>query len=613
MCGIVGYLGDQDAVPNLLKCLSLLEYRGYDSAGIGIINKRKIERRRSIGNNAALHDLLKKIPLQGNLGIAHTRWATHGKPSDINTHPHTDCTGSIAIVHNGIIENYRELKQELKRYGHHFSSQTDSEVIAHLLEDSHADSLEAAALDVLPKLEGAYAVAVISENEPDRILAARNGGPPLIIGYRNNDIILASDFMAFANNVEDIQVLGDGEIAIITRAKVKIIKFNGAPVGREKTKIWWEFKTTDKGGYPHYMLKEIYEQPEAIKNTINAQLNKNTGAIHFPHADITTSRENFAAVEKITLLACGTSWHAALVGRQLIEFITRVPVSVEIASEYRYQPVTNNKQKNLVIGISQSGETADTIGALREAKQRGNIVLSICNVQGSTMSREADGAIFTYAGPEVGVASTKCFTCQLTVLYMLAVSLGIEKKTLSLVNAEKMINELKAVPDYIVRILEKNELLEKISRYFSEKTSAMFLGRGIFYPLAAEGALKLKEISYIHAEGYPAGELKHGPIALINSNMPVLVIAPLGRLYSKVISAIEEIKARDGKVIALASEDDDEIASRVDQVFALPKCSELLMPILVAVPLQLIAYHTALKLDCDVDKPRNLAKSVTVE
>ena len=613
MCGIVGYLGDQNAVPNLLKCLSLLEYRGYDSAGIGIINESKLETRRSTGSNTALHELLKKFPLQGNLGIAHTRWATHGKPSDINTHPHTDCTGSIAIVHNGIIENYRVLKQQLESKGHHFRSQTDSEVIAHLLEETHADGLESAALEAIPKLEGAYALAVISANEPDTILAARNGGPPLVIGYRKNDIVLASDFMAFANDIDAVQILGDGEIAVITRDQVKIIKFDGARVGKKKTGIWWEFEAADKAGYPHYMLKEIYEQPEAVKKTIHAQLVNYTSKLHFPHADITSRNYDFGAVERITITACGTSWHAALVGRQLIEFITRVPVDVEIASEYRYQPIVNNKQKTLVIGISQSGETADTLGALRKAKQRGNKILSICNVQGSTMSREADGAIYTYAGPEVGVASTKCFTCQLTVLYLLAVSLGIEKGTLSALNAEKMINELKSVPEHLGKILGKNGELEKIARYFYESNSAMFLGRGIFYPLAAEGALKLKEISYISAEGYPAGELKHGPIALVNKDMPVLVIAPLGRLYSKVVSAIEEMKAREGKVIALASEDDDDIASRVDQVFTLPKCSELLMPILVAIPLQLIAYHTAAKLGCDVDKPRNLAKSVTVE
>jgi len=613
MCGIVGYLGDQNAVPNLLKCLSLLEYRGYDSAGIGIINERQLETRRSTGSNTVLHELLKKFPLQGNLGIAHTRWATHGKPSDINTHPHTDCTGSIAIVHNGIIENYRELKHQLESKGHHFSSQTDSEVIAHLLEETHAGGLESAALEAIPKLEGAYALAVISANEPNTILAARNGGPPLIIGYRKNDIVLASDFMAFANDIDAVQILGDGEIAVITRDQVKIIKFDGAAVGRKKTGVWWEFEAADKAGYPHYMLKEIYEQPEAVKKTIYAQLDNYTGKVHFPHADFTSHKDDFGAVERITILACGTSWHAALVGRQLIEFITRVPVDVEIASEYRYQPIVNNKQNTMVIGISQSGETADTLGALREAKQRGNKILSICNVQGSTMSREADGAIYTCAGPEVGVASTKCFTCQLTVLYLLAVSLGIEKGTLSTLNAEKMISELKSVPEYLGRILTKNNEMEAISRYFYESNSAMFLGRGIFYPLAAEGALKLKEISYINAEGYPAGELKHGPIALVNKDMPVLVIAPLGRLYSKVVSAIEEIKAREGKVIALASEDDDDITSRVDQVFTLPKCSELLMPILMAIPLQLIAYHTAAKLGCDVDKPRNLAKSVTVE
>lgn len=613
MCGIVGYIGDEDAVPKLLRCLGHLEYRGYDSAGIGILSSGNLEMRRSIGKNTALHKQIQKFPLNGNTGIAHTRWATHGIPSETNAHPHTDCGASLAVVHNGIIENYLELKKDLEKAGHIFCSETDSEVVAHLLEEGIKDGLEEAALDVIPKLKGAYAIAAISKLEPEKIVIACAGGPPLVIGYNSSGTFIASDTLAFANEVEDIQVLRDGEIAVIDRKNVRIRKFNGERVFKKKIKISWETESTQKGSYPHFMLKEIFEQPDAVFNTLDAQLDSATGKLSFPWAGIFLDPRKMQSVEYITIVACGTSWHAALVGKQLIEFMSRTRVNVEIASEYRYQPVVEGSGRTLVIGISQSGETADTIGALREASKRGCNTLSICNVSGSTMSRESDGVIYTHAGVEIGVAATKSFTCQLAVLYMFAVYFGTLKGLLSQQEADGLMSELKKIPRLITEILEKKAVLEDLSHSFDHCSSALFLGRGIYYPLAVEGALKLKEISYVHAEGYPAGELKHGAIALVNDQMPVLIIAPLGRLYGKVFSAIEEVKARGGHVIALASEDDNEIALRADQVFRIPKCTELLMPILVAIPMQLISYYTGIHLGCDVDKPRNLAKSVTVE
>ena len=611
MCGIVGYLGSQEAVPNLIDCLGRLEYRGYDSAGIGTVADGKLDIRRSVGKNSELHALLARSPLRGTIGIAHTRWATHGKPIDINAHPHTDCTGSLAIVHNGIIENYHVLRRELEEQGHRFNSQTDSEVIAHLLEGQGEVDLETAARQVIPRLQGAYALAVISQKEPDRIVAARNGGPPLVIGHTDNGYFVASDITAIMHYARDVQLLEDGEIAVISRDEVKILGACGTPVQRPRRQVQWTSSEVGKSGYAHYMLKEIFEQPQAVLNTVQGQrVLDNEGSLEFPDAPFTEEAE-FAAVKRVSMVACGTSWHAALVGKYLMEFIARTPVDVDIASEYRYRPQVESA--DLVIGISQSGETADTLGALKEAKNRGSRVLSICNVAGSSMSRDSDGVIYTHAGPEIGVASTKAFTCQLTALLLLALKLGRAKGTLSAEEGATLLRELLTLPRLISRTLEANGQLEELARRFEGCTNALYLGRGIQFPLAIEGALKLKEISYIHAEGYPAGELKHGPIALIEKQLPVIVIAPLGRLYGKVVAAIEEVKARDGMVIALASEDDDDMAARADHVVYLPKCSEFLMPILAAVPLQLLAYHIAVQRGCDVDKPRNLAKSVTVE
>lgn len=564
---------------------------------------------RSVGKNAALEALLEKTPMRGNLGIAHTRWATHGRPADSNAHPHTDCTRTIAIVHNGIIENHLELRTRLESEGHHFISQTDSEVIAHLIESEYTGDLELSVKKAVGQLQGAYALAAICQREPDRIVAARNGGPPLVIGHGDGALFLASDINAIIHYTRDIQILEDGEVVVVSSEGARIIGFNGSIITRPPTQVAWLEHAMEKNGYDHFMLKEIHEQPQAITNTLSGQ-KITAGEVDFPEWQ--QSPQELAGVEKISLVACGTSWHAALVGKYLIEFIARTSVDVDIASEYRYRPHVNER-RNLVVGISQSGETADVLGALSESRKRDSRIVAICNVMGSSMSREADGVIYTCAGPEIGVASTKTFTCQLTALLLLAIKTGRAKNTLTAVEAVKLLQELAHLPRLIERILAQSVILEDYARLFKNHSNALYLGRGIHFPLAIEGALKLKEISYIHAEGYPAGELKHGPIALIENGLPVVVLAPLGRLYGKVMASIEEVKARDGMVIALASEGDDDIAARVNHVFYLPKTSELLTPVLAAVPLQLLAYHIAVQRGCDVDKPRNLAKSVTVE
>ena len=609
MCGIVGYIGKQDAVPILLDCLGRLEYRGYDSAGIGIIENGHLKICRSVGKNSELRKLLTSDPVHGNIGITHTRWATHGNPSVKNAHPHTDCTGSLAIVHNGIIENHSIIRRKLEMSGHRFSSQTDSEVIAHLFETD--EDIESIAKKTLPTLEGAYALAVMSEKSPDQILVARNGGPPIVIGYSDEGCFIASDITAILQYTRDIRTLEDGEIALVYKDNVRIVKFNGQSVKRSSTRVSLETKIIDKAGYSHFMLKEIYEQPEAIINTVQGQKVSKSGKIGFPEGGFLNDT-SIASINRISIVACGTSWHAALVGKYILEFLTKTPVSVDVASEYRYRPHIFEKQ-SLVIGISQSGETADTLGAIKEARRRGARVLSICNVPGSSMTRESDGVIYTHAGPEIGVASTKSFTCQLVSLMLFAISFGQSKGLIVPGEAKKLLNELLELPHLINKILEKDPEISRLAELIQNFPNVLYLGRGIHYPLAVEGALKLKEISYIHAEGYPAGEMKHGPIALIDKHMPVIIIAPMDRLYGKTIATIEEVKARDGIVIALANEGDTTIASKVDHVFYLPNASELLSPVLAAIPLQLLAYHIAIQRGCDVDKPRNLAKSVTVE
>lgn len=611
MCGIVGYLGKQEAQGVLLDCLGRLEYRGYDSAGIATIDHGKLGTRRCAGKNADLQGLLERIPLAGRVGIAHTRWATHGKPSENNSHPHTDCNGALAIVHNGIIENYPELKQLMEGAGHRFTSQTDSEVIAHLIEANLANGLKPALMKALPLIEGTYALAVISQQEDDTIIVARSGGPPLVIGHAEDGLFVSSDIAAILHYTRDIQILEDNEIAEIRRNGATISRLDGTPVERDRIRISWQRGAAERNGYPHFMLKEIYEQPQAVLETIQGQSFLDGGAIAFPHAEFTAS-DRFRLTRRISILACGSSWHAALVGKHLIESISQTPVDVDIASEYRYRRQFNDPG-TLVIGISQSGETADTLGALKTARDSGAGILTICNVMGSSMSRESDGVIYTHAGPEIGVASTKTFTCQLTALVLLAISLGLANGRLSALAAEALLQDLLQLPLLIERILARNDRLAELARLFDNAANALYLGRGILFPLAIEGALKLKEISYIHAEAYPAGELKHGPIALVDRHTPIVVIATQGPLYEKLLTAIQEVKARDGVVIVMATEGDTKVGALVEHVFYVPATTELMMPILMAVPLQLLAYHIAVQRGCDVDRPRNLAKSVTVD
>jgi len=611
MCGIVGYLGNQQAQGILLDCLGRLEYRGYDSTGIATVDEGKLGMRRCAGKNADLKRLLDRIPLAGKVGIAHTRWATHGRPSEDNSHPHTDCSGALAIVHNGIIENYPELKQLMEDAGHRFNSQTDSEVIAHLIESNLADGLKPAVIKALSLIEGTYALAVISQLDADKIIVARSGGPPLVIGYSEDGLYISSDITAILHYTRDIQILEDNEIAEITRNGATINLLDGTSVDRSRIQIAWKQNATDKNGYPHFMLKEIHEQPQAVLDTIQGQSLPAGGTVAFPHAKYTASSE-FRQTRRITILACGSSWHAGLVGKHLIESISGIPVDVDIASEYRYRNQFNYPG-TLAIGISQSGETADTLGALKTAKKSGASILAICNVIGSSMSREADGVIYTYAGPEIGVASTKTFTSQLAALVLFAISLGLANGKLSARDAESLLQDLLQLPLLIERILTQNDQLVELAKLFDGATSALYLGRGALFPLAIEGALKLKEISYIHAEAYPAGELKHGPIALINRLIPIVVLATKGPLYEKLLTAIQEVKARDGTVIVMATEGDRKIGTIAKQVFYLPGTTDLLMPILMAVPMQLLAYHIAERRGCDIDRPRNLAKSVTVD
>ncbi len=613
MCGIVSYIGQQDAVPVLIDCLKRLEYRGYDSAGIGVLQNGRLEVRRSVGKIANLEHILQENPLHGNLGVAHTRWATHGKPSERNAHPHRSNSGSLVVVHNGIIENYLSLKTSLQAQGYQFRSDTDTEVIAHLIE-KYIDlgyAFEAAVKNALGELKGSYAIGVISQQAPDRVLAARNGGAPLIVGLGQDGFFIASDIPAILNYTRDIMILEDGEIAILSREGVRLCSFEGVTIHKPVTRIPWDATAAEKGGYPHFMLKEIYEQPRAIQDTCRGRTDAETGTVMLPELGLTSPE--LQQIERISLVACGTSWHAALIGEYMLEAFCRLPVEVDIGSEFRYREPMLTDHTTLTIAISQSGETADTLGALKEAKAKGSKVIAICNVVGSSISRESDGVIYTYAGPEIGVASTKAFTTQLVALYLFAIHLGQIRGTISLQQGSLLLKELLDLPHLAEKVLTFEPNIKAIAQQFYTYTDFLYLGRGIHYPLALEGALKLKEISYIHAEGYPAGEMKHGPIALIDPNMPVVAIAPRDRLYEKMLGNIEEVKAREGIVIALTSEGDTEIATKADQVIALPWTSEFLLPILLTIPLQLLAYHIAVLRNCDVDQPRNLAKSVTVE
>ena len=623
MCGIVGYVGKKRVVPVILDGLRRLEYRGYDSAGIAVSgNGEGLQIRRAEGKLRNLEEVIRLKPLDGTYGIGHTRWATHGRPTEENAHPHRDCTGHVVVVHNGIIENYLALKKRLREKGHTFCTETDTEVVAHLIEDhlkhtgNGAIALEEAVRRSVRELTGVFALAVIASDQPNKIVAARMG-PPAVIGLGNNEYFVASDVPAILYHTRDLFFLADGDLAVITPDGVQLSDFAGKPITRQVQHVTWDPIMAEKGGYKHFMLKEIFEQPRAVRDTMMGRVSPDTGKIYLEDMEI--SEDEFRACKKVNIAACGTSWHAGLAGKFLLEKLARIPTEVDYASEYRYRdPITGAGDITLL--ITQSGETADTIAAQREAQQKGSKTLGICNVVGSAIAREANGTIYTHAGPEIGVASTKAFTAQLTALYLLAIHLGEIRGALSADEARHHLAELRMIPGKLETLLGRDQEVEDLAKQFQRAQDFLFLGRGIHYPIALEGALKLKEISYIHAEGYPAGEMKHGPNALIDENLPVVIIATRDEhdkgamvRYEKTLSNLKEVKARSGTVIAIATEGDEEIKESADHVIFIPQAPELMLPILEIVPLQLLAYHIAVRRGCDVDQPRNLAKSVTVE
>ncbi|MCK4803644.1 MAG: glutamine--fructose-6-phosphate transaminase (isomerizing) [Spirochaetes bacterium] len=608
MCGIVGYIGKNRAVPVLIDGLKRLEYRGYDSAGLAFFENSGLIIKKTKGKVRDLEELLKNSSYSGTAGIAHTRWATHGVPNRINAHPHTDCNGEITIVHNGIIENYSALKKYLENRGHVFKSDTDTEVIAHLIEENYSGSLFDTLPAALAEVEGTYGLAVISKKEPDRIFAARKGSP-LLIGKGKDEFFIASDVAAILRYTNEIIYIEDDEIVELKRDGFSVKSTSNKKVSKKVQQISWNLDMIEKEGFPHFMLKEIFEQKTSLRNTLRGRLNHEEGTVRLDGLlEYTNQLKNSS---RIIITACGTSWHSALIGEYLIEELAGIAVEVEYASEFRYRsPIIN--EGDIVFVISQSGETADTLGAMKEAKRKGAIVLGICNVVGSTIARESDAGVYIHAGPEIGVASTKAFTSQVLVLAMIALMLG-RMKNLPLESGIKIAKALGEIPDLVERVLKKDKEIKEIALSLSKHSNALYLGRGYNFPVALEGALKLKEISYIHAEGYPAAEMKHGPIALIDKNMPVIVIATKDAVYEKIMSNIAEIKARNGSVISIVTRGDEKIKELSDGIFEVPETMTFLSPIVNVIPLQLLAYHVAMERGCDVDQPRNLAKSVTVE
>jgi glucosamine--fructose-6-phosphate aminotransferase (isomerizing) len=621
VCGIVGYVGSKPVVPLILEGLRRLEYRGYDSAGIAVGGADGLQIRRAEGKLRNLEEVIRLDPFGGDVhyGIGHTRWATHGRPTEENAHPHRDCKGEIVVVHNGIIENYLALKKRLIAEGHRFVTETDTEVVAHLVEKYSAGGahLEDAVRCAVKELTGIYALVLISSRDPNKIVAVRSG-PPAVIGLGENEYFVASDVPAILFHTREMFFLHDGDIAVLTPQGVEVSDFEGNPITRQVQHIAWDPIMAEKGGYKHFMLKEIFEQPRAVRDTALGRISPDRGQVFLEEMQITP--EDFRTFQQVKIVACGTSWHSALAGKFMIEQLARLPVEVDYGSEFRYRsPII--QPNSLTIVITQSGETADTLAAQREAKSHGSKTLAICNVVGSAVTREAAGSIITHAGPEIGVASTKAFTTQLVALYILALHLGRLRGTIDDAHAAKYIQELLELPGKLEKVLSQDDQYEELSRRLFRSKDFLFLGRGVHYPIALEGALKLKEISYIHAEGYPAGEMKHGPNALIDENLPVVVLATCDpssassrTLYEKTCSNIKEVKARDGIVIAIATEGhDEEVRESSDAVISVPVAGELLSTVLEIVPLQLLAYHIAVRRGCDVDQPRNLAKSVTVE
>jgi glutamine---fructose-6-phosphate transaminase (isomerizing) len=617
MCGIIGYIGKQTTVPILLDGLRKLEYRGYDSAGIAVIGQDgNLSVRRASGKLCNLEEAVRRSPIEGRYGIGHTRWATHGRPTEANAHPHTGPARDVVLVHNGIVENYLSLRRELQAEGHEFVTETDTEIVAHLVERYMEGNLEEAVRQAVKRLSGVFALAVLARSDPGKIVAARSG-PPVVIGVGKEEFLVASDVPAILTHTRDMFFLRDGDLAVLTPKAVTISDFEGASVSWKPTRISWDPAMAEKGGYKHFMLKEIYEQPQAVRDTFLGRISPRSGELHLDEIGLTP--EQLRACRQVRLVACGTSWHAALTGKIMIEKLARIPAEVDYGSEFRYRDPILDEQ-TLTVVVSQSGETADTLAALREARQKNALTLAICNVAGSMITREAHGNLLTHAGPEIGVASTKAFTSQVTAFFLLALQLAQVHGRLTAAQTHELVTELGRLPAKLQQVLATSTQCEALAKALFRATDFLYLGRGIHFPIALEGALKLKEISYIHAEGYPAGEMKHGPNALIDGSLPVVVLATYdpqdaaSRLrYEKTLSNMQEVKAREGIVIAICNAGDEDVRQIATHCIEVPSTVELLSPILEMVPLQLLAYHIAIRRGCDVDQPRNLAKSVTVE
>jgi len=608
MCGIVGYVGPRDVVSVLIEGLARLEYRGYDSAGVAVLNGAGVETRKLAGRIAGLRELLTRTPLHGRCGIGHTRWATHGAPTERNAHPHADCTGTLALVHNGIIENADVLRKRLEQDGHRFVTETDTETLVHLIEESPGATLEARVIAALGHVEGTYGIAVLSETDPGKIVVARRGSP-VLLGVGDGEFFVASDASAVLEHTRSVVYLNDGDVAVVTPEGYRVLDREAREQERAVDDIEWDLDAIALGGYPHFMLKEISEQADSVRSTLRGRLLGAEGTARLNGLNLTAEQCN--QIRQIVIVACGTSWHAGLVGRHILEELARIPVAVEYASEYRYRRQVR-LPGTVTIAISQSGETADTLEALRAARVAGSTVLGLVNVVGSTIAREADGGIYLHAGPEIGVASTKAFTSQVVALLLLGLYLG-RQRGLPSDEGRQLVSQLVRLPELVERALAVEPQVRALAERYANAPNALYLGRGANFPVALEGALKLKEISYIHAEGYPAAEMKHGPIALIDENMPVVCLAPKDSVYPKIISNMQEVKARGGRIIAITSEGNGDLSNVADHQIAVPASPPLIAPVLTVIPLQLLAYHIAVLRGCDVDRPRNLAKSVTVE
>src|SRR5437773_3301918 len=612
MCGIVGYVGDKSAVSIIVEGLKRLEYRGYDSAGVAVLQAGKLEVRRAAGRIKALEGVLRERPVQGSLGIGHTRWATHGRPSEENAHPHTDCDGALVVVHNGILENYLEIKERLLAEGHRFRSETDTEVLAHLVEHHlrATGRLDRAVRASLAEVRGSYAIGVVAAAAPDRLIAAKHGAGSVVVGLGRGEMFIASDIPAILSHTRDVVILEDDEVAVVTAAGVELSTLAAEPVQRDPVRILWDPIMAEKGGYRHFMLKEMYEQPRAITDTFRGRIAPETGSIVLP--DVSLAPDTVRGIERVVLVACGTAFHAAMLGRTMLEKLAGIPSEVDLGSEFRYRDALIGPE-TLVVAISQSGETADTLGAVKAARLKGCPILAITNAVGSALAREATGVLYMHAGPEIGVASTKAFSTMIVATYLLGLWLGRQRGAITAEDVKKRIHDLVEIPRLVEKTLELDGQIAAVARELAGARDFLYLGRGLQFPIALEGALKLKELSYIHAEGYAGGEMKHGPIALIADYLPVVALALRDGSYERMLGNIEEVRARDGQIIAIVHTGDRSVAAKAHHVIEVPPCADLLAPLITVIPLQLLAYHVGVRLGCDVDQPRNLAKSVTVE